>query len=190
MCLETTDTRRRHAPAPVSRLYRRLLHGGGVVMMAAISAACSLLDSPETIASKQASQALEGAVREQVETLAQQGKERIVDAITAGKKRAERIIAFPKPDGTVGMSERGWPVIHIEQVAAQHPPQLVLEGPVRGVVFLDDTQIGLVQAGTVRVLTLTVGEHQIRIEHPLAPAMTAQFHIETGERIRLRWETR
>jgi len=178
------------APAPVLRLYRRLLRGCGVVMMVASSAACSLLDSPETLASKQAAQALEGAVREQVEALVQQGKERIVDAVTADKKGAERVIAFPKPDGTVGVSERGWPVMHIEQVAAQRPPQLVLEGPVRGVVFLDDAQIGLVQAGTVRVLTLTVGEHQIRIEHPLAPAMTAQFHIEMGERIRLRWETR
>jgi len=160
-------------------------------MLAASSAACSLLDSPETIARKQATQALEGAVREQAEALAQQGKERMVDAVKAGsKKGAERIIAFPKPDGTVGVSERGWPVMRIEQAAAQRPPQLVLEGPVRGVVFLDGTQIGLVQAGTVRVLTLAVGEHQIRIEHPLAPAMTAQFHIETGERIRLRWETR
>jgi len=160
-------------------------------MMVAGSAACSLLDSPETIASKQASQALEGAVREQVEALAQQGKERIIDAVTASsKKGAERIIAFPKPDGTVGVSAHGWPVMHIEQVAAQRPPQLLLEGPVRGVVFLDDEQIGLVQAGTVRVLTLAVGEHQIRIEHPLAPVMTAQFYIATGERIRLRWETR
>jgi len=187
MCLETIDTQRRLAPPATDR---RRLRGAIAVLLTASSAACSLLDSPETIASKQATQALEGAVREQVEALAQQGKERIVDAVTAGRKGGERIIAFPKPDGTVGVSERGWPVMRIEQVAAQRPPQLVLEGPVRGVVFLDDAPIGLVQAGTARVLTLTPGEHQIRIEHPLASAMTAQFHIETGERIRLRWETR
>jgi len=117
-----------------------------------------------------------------------------------GKKASSRTIVFSKPSGEVGISERGWPVMHIDKVVAkqgrglqgtaQTEPKLVLEGPVRGVVFLDEREMGLVHEGSVRIITLTPGEHHIRIKHPLSPPMQAQFYIEADERITLRWEMR
>jgi len=149
-----------------------------VSALLAVSAACSsLLPSPETIAVQQAKQSLQKAVQEQAQTLAQ----------SAGKQVAQRVIAFTNTDGIVGHDDAGWPLMQIEAVAAQRPPQLILEGPLRGVVILDDQEMGLVQPDSVRIVTLAPGEHQIRIEHPTAPTMTAQFYIDTGERMTLRW---
>lgn len=189
MCLETieerTPSRAAYARCLIPCLY-------GAVMLCAESGCSTLFDSPsfERAASEQVDQVLEEAVRERIEALEQQGRERIGDWSTAGREALQRVIVFPKPSGAVEISDRGWPVMRIDKVAPQGQPQLVLEGPVRGVVFLDDREIGLVQDGSARIVTLVPGDHQIRIEHPRTPPMMAQFYIETDERITLRWESR
>ncbi|WP_157659222.1 hypothetical protein [Thauera butanivorans] len=189
MSLETIEARTPSGPAYARCLLPCLY---GAVMLGAASACSTLFDAPsfERAASGQVDQVLEEAVRERIEALQQQGRERIGDWSMAGKEALQRVIVFPKPSGAVGISDRGWPVMRIDKVAAQRQPQLVLEAPVRGVVFLDEREIGLVQDGSARIVTLVPGEHQIRIEHPLTPPMMAQFYIETGERITLRWESR
>jgi len=165
-------------------LYYLLRHGCIAAVLVASAACSSLLDSPETIAAKQAKQSLRRAVQDRVEPLVQSAGDA---AVMAGRRAAQRVIVFTKNDGTVGAGEYGWPVMHIESVTAQRSPQLLLEGPVRGVVVLDDQEIGLVQEGSIRIVTLVPGQHQIRIEHPNVPTMTAQFYIDTGERMTLRW---
>jgi len=162
-----------------------LLRHGCLAVLLAVGAACSsLLNSPETIIAEQAKQSLRRAVQDQVEGLVQSAGD---VAVTAGKQAAQRIIVFTKSDGTTGIGDYGWPVMLIESVATQRPPQLLLEAPMRGVIVLDDQEIGLVQENSIRIVTLAPGEHRIRIEHPNAPTMTAQFYIDTGERITLRW---
>jgi hypothetical protein len=164
-----------------------------IVMTLCVSSACSFLfDAPSfgRSAREQAASALEEAVQEQNTEMMQTARDRIGDWILTGEGELQRVITFPFFGGTDEAAGRGWPVMRVNKVAAQSPPQLVLESPMRGMVFLDDREIGLVQDGSARIVTLTPGEHQIRIEQPQVFPMVAQFFIETGERITLRWESR
>gem|GEM_PF-2725838 len=169
-------------------LYRLVLALCAALWLAAISACSILFDAPpaETNA-EQALQRFGKTVSEQADSLAQQGSQRMDDAQAAGRRGAARLLPFSSPDAAVDRV-RDWPLMRIDYIAAQHPPQLVLEGPVRGIVWLDGREIGLVQEDSVRIITLSAGEHHIRIEHPLMSAQTAQFYIESGERITLRWQ--
>jgi hypothetical protein len=164
------------------------------VMTLCVSSACSILfDSPSfgRSAREQAESALEAAVEEQNAEMMQTPRDRIDDWMLAGEGELQRVITFPFfGDTDKEADRRGWPVMRVNKVTAQSQPQLVLESPMRGMVFLDEREIGLVQDGSARIVTLTPGEHQIRIEQPRVPPMVAQFFIMTGERITLRWESR
>lgn len=192
MCSAPIDGRRavprRVGRAPVRGVTRCLPL---LLTLFALSGCSTLFDAPsfENMASQQADEVLKDVVREQATEMARQGMERVGQLAEDGKQALQRVIVFPYPDGAVGISERSWPVMRVEK-AAQAQPQLVLESPMRGLVFLDEREIGLVQDGSVRIVTLTAGDHQIRIEHPQMPPMVAQFYIDNGERITLRWESR
>lgn len=131
---------------------------------------------------------LEEIVTDQATRQSEQGRERITSVINEDLNDLQRVIMFPHTGNMVGVSTRNWPVMRVHKVE-QGPPQLVLEGPIRGLVFLDDREIGLVQDGSVRIVTLEGGEHRIRIEQARMPPMVAQFYIDNGERITLRWES-
>ncbi len=163
-----------------------------VTMLCAGSACSILFDSPSPgySARDQAGSALEEAAREQGAEMAQTARDRIGDWVLTGEGELQRVITFPFFGSTDEANGRGWPVMRVNKVAAQSKPQLVLESPMRGMVFLDEREIGLVQDGSARIVTLTPGEHQIRIELPRVPPMAVQFFIETGERVTLRWESR
>lgn len=152
---------------------------------------CStLFDAPsfEDLASRQAGQMLEEVVTDEATRLSEQGRERITSLANEGLNELQRVIVFPHNGNMVGVSTRSWPVMRVDKVG-QGPPQLVLESPIRGLVFLDDREIGLVQDDSVRIVTLAAGEHRIRIEQARMPPMAAQFYIDNGERITLRWES-
>jgi len=169
---------------PVNGIGRMLLTLLGT---AALSACSILFDAPPSEAdSEQALQRFNQAAKEQADSLVQQNRQRL----NAAGQQWSREMAFSSPDAATSSAKLRWPVMRIEQVAPQHPPQLMLEGPIQGIVWLDEREIGWVREGSVRVVTLTAGEHNIRIEHPLAPAMSVQFYIESGERITLHWQAR
>lgn len=84
---------------------------------------------------------------------------------------------------------RPLPVLQVDR-GGTGQPQLVIESPAHGIVFVNDAEMGLVQKGIIRVLTLSPGEHVVRIEQPPTSPMRARFFIDQGERITLRWETR
>lgn len=68
---------------------------------------------------------------------------------------------------------------------------LVIETSVTGEVFVDGLAIGLVQdASRARLVTLIPGRHEVRVERLHATPVLAQFYIDSGERITLRWESR
>ncbi|MBR0564812.1 hypothetical protein J5J83_01615 [Azoarcus sp. L1K30] len=68
---------------------------------------------------------------------------------------------------------------------------LVIETSVTGEVFVDGQAIGLVQdASRARLVTLIPGKHEVRVERLHAAPVLAQFYIDSGERITLRWESR
>jgi len=164
---------------------RLLLLCAGALLLLGASACSILFDAPPGEAdAEQTLQRLGKTVQEQADTLAQQSRQPVGDA----QQSLSSELMFSTDAKT---ASEHWPVMRIERAASsEHPPQLVLEAPMRGIVWLDGREIGLVQEGSVRIVTLSAGEHQIRVKHPLAPLMTAQFYIEMGERIRLRWESR
>jgi len=172
--------------------YRLLLILFCAFLLAVLGACSILFDAPPEQANnaEYAVQTLEKTMRERGETFVKQSEQFKDNALTAGRQTVSREIVFTSPDGITRSSRQSWPVMHIANIAPQHPPQLLLEGPVNGSVWLDERELGLVQTGSVRIVTLHAGEHKVRIEHPLMPAITAQFYIEQGERITLRWETR
>lgn len=130
---------------------------------------------------------LEEVVTDQATRMTERGRERMTSLASEGLNDLQRVIVFPYAANMVGVSTRSWPVMRVDTVG-QGPPQLVLKSPIGGLVFLNDREIGLVQDDSVRIVTLAPGEHRIRIEQALLPPMVAQFHIDEGERITLRWE--
>ncbi|NMG71299.1 hypothetical protein [Parazoarcus communis] len=170
------------------RLQRTLCCGLALVVLVGCSA---LFDAPsyENVAASEMGQILGDVVREQAAEMARQGSERVSRTAEDGMVELQRVIVFPYPDGTTGERSRNWPVMRVDKIG-QRLPQLVLESPMRGLVFLNDREIGLVQDDSVRIITLDVGEHHIRIERPPKVPMVAQFYADRGERIILRWESR
>lgn len=84
---------------------------------------------------------------------------------------------------------RTLPVLQVDR-GGSGQPQLIIESPAHGIVFINNAEMGLVQKGIIRVVTLPPGEHVVRIEQPPTSPMRARFFIDQGERITLRWETR
>ncbi len=163
----------------------------GCALCGLLAGCQTLFDAPslEDIAAQEGSRIMEEAIGDQITRMTEAGTERITTLAADAPDGLQRVIVFPYPGNAVGVSTRSWPVMRVDRVA-QAQPQLVLESPIRGLVFLDDREIGLVQDNSVRFVTLAAGEHSIRIEQARLPPMVAQFYIENGERITLRWESR
>lgn len=120
-----------------------------------------------------------------------------IDDVLAQKKREMRQgVAFPASSGinagTLSSDQEMASALSIEAGrSGSEASVLVIETSVTGEVFLDGQAIGLIQdASRARLVTLTPGKHEVRVERLHAAPVFAQFYIDSGERITLRWEAR
>lgn len=199
-----TDTARRPSP-PLARHAARLV----VAALSLFTAACSILFDAQLVegVGRASTEAviegvmgaptdLAGSARDIAMQTAGDMAGRAADQ--AGEALAAQIASIPMETSPLDMRTpelvakeytRALPVLQVDR-GGTGQPQLVLESPAPGIVFINDAEMGLVQKGVIRVLTLAPGEHVVRIEQPPTLPMRARFFIDQGERITLRWDTR
>ena len=167
----------------------RILRSVGMLLYCGLSACSVVFDAPsiDQVIDHRPEEVLREAAREQVEMVRREALQRAtqssIDAVSVGPDRGSGQGRAP------AILAHAWPVLKVERVRSELA-QLVLESPVQGEVLINGSALGLVQPGTVRVVTLTPGEHLVSIKAQQAPPLSASFYIERGERVVLRWEAR